>query len=144
MNQELEKHRIRVGQFGSSEIDGFNGMFMIPIYGEIFRVIASDGLGWQHVSVSKHNRPNRVPNHDHLCKIKELFWGRDVWCCHFYPPQSQYVNNHPGCLHLWRPTREFLPTPPAELVGCKGKSPEDIKGMSRQAVMADYMRANSK
>ena len=89
------------------------------------RVIASDGQGWEHVSVSKEGT-QKVPNWSQMCEIKKLFFGMDSWVVQFHHLESEYVNNHPGVLHLWRPTHAILPTPPAELVGVKGVSPETI------------------
>jgi hypothetical protein len=37
----------------------------------------------------------------------------------YHPPESEYVNNHPNCLHLWRPTGCALPMPPSIMVGVK-------------------------
>ena len=36
-----------------------------------------------------------------------------------HPPESSYVNNHPHCLHMWRPTNAAIPLPPSILVGVK-------------------------
>jgi len=33
------------------------------------------------------------------------------------PAESEYVNLHPFCLHLWRPKGTTIPTPPRALVG---------------------------
>jgi hypothetical protein len=56
-----------------------------------------------------------------MCAVKDLFWNDEDVVVQFHPAKSTYVNNHPGCLHLWRCTdgREF-PTPPEILVGIKG------------------------
>lgn len=130
--EEIERGRVRVGMFASSPEDGFNGAFELMVCGEELRIIASDGLGWDHVSVSKANSPNRVPNHEQLCEVKRLFWGDDVWVCHFYPPKADYVNNHAGCLHLWRCTAAEFPTPLALMVGIKGVTPEQMKKMKTE------------
>ena len=63
-------------------------------------VIFSDGEGWEHVSVSTRGR---CPNWDEMVFVKNLFWGPDDVVMQLHPPQSAYVNNHPHCLHLWRP-----------------------------------------
>lgn len=34
----------------------------------------------------------------------------------FHPPESEYVNNHPSCLHLWRKIGSEFETPPKILV----------------------------
>jgi hypothetical protein len=53
--------------------------------------------------------------------VKDLFWELEDWVVQFHPAQSEYVNHHPGCLHLWRPLVEKLPTPLAIMVGPKPK-----------------------
>lgn len=78
------------------------------------RVVVSWGGGWEHVSVSL---PTRCPTWDEMCWIKRLFWDDEECVVQFHPPKSQYVNNHPFCLHLWRPTETTIPTPPTEFVG---------------------------
>lgn len=128
--------------FASSEADGFNGFFKLQVNGETLRCIARDGYGWQHVSVSKPQNPRCPPRWDHMCAVKELFWGEDVWVVQFHPAKADYVNNHAGCLHLWRPTEQPLPTPPANLTGVKGRTPDQMRGMSRAAVLSEYLKAN--
>jgi hypothetical protein len=91
-----------------------NGAVVIPGPFRELTVIFSDGLGWEHVSVST---PSRCPNWPEMCLIKSLFWDPDDVVIQFHPAESQYVNNHPYCLHLWRLVgREWI-TPPSALVG---------------------------
>ena len=52
-----------------------------------------------------------------MCQVKALFWGPEDCVLQFHPPESQYVNLHPHCLHLWRETGRDMPTPPMLLVG---------------------------
>src|SRR4030095_12544682 len=77
-------------------------------------VIFSDGLGWEHVSVST---PGRCPNWQEMCFIKDLFWDADDVVMQLHPAKSRYVNNHPHCLHMWRPKNAAWPEPPTALVG---------------------------
>jgi hypothetical protein len=104
----------------SSPLDGNNGLFIIPgrTLKDHLRVIASDGLGWEHVSVSKCYA---CPSWDEMCKVKSLFWDDpEDWAVQYHPPQSRYVNNHPYCLHLWHPIDIGpMPFPPEMLVGSK-------------------------
>ena len=53
------ENRIRIGQFGSNDDIKNNAAFLIPFQSFTLRVTASDGQGWEHVSVSL---PNRYPN----------------------------------------------------------------------------------
>ena len=98
--------------FGLFEIPGRNGC------GRRLRVIACDGdeTGWEHVSVSLPDSPTRCPSWDEMCVIKGLFWEEEECVVQFHPPKKEYVNNHAGCLHLWRHVNGF-PQPPSILVG---------------------------
>lgn len=101
------------GMFHSTAADGNNGYFLIPFESFELVVIASDGFDWEHVSVSLNNR---TPNWKEMCFIKDLFWSKDDWVLQYHPAESDYVNNHEHCLHLWRPIGQLIPTPPTELV----------------------------
>lgn len=81
----------------------------------VLKAIADDGdeTGWEHVSVSL---PTRCPTWEEMAYVKGLFWDDDDCVVQFHPPKSEYVNNHPFCLHLWRPVRESLPKPASMLV----------------------------
>jgi hypothetical protein len=81
--------------------------------------MSSDSEGWQHVSVSIEF-DTRTPSWKIMCAVKDLFWEPEQVVVQFHPKESQYINFHQGCLHLWRCTdgREF-PTPPAYMVGPK-------------------------
>ena len=112
-----EQFRHGHGPLGTTEADGNNGAFFIPhpnpASSLVFKVLASDGMGWEHVSVSF---PKRCPTWEEMCHIKGLFWD-DVDCVvQFHPPGSQYVNRHQFCLHLWRPTGKQIETPPMWMV----------------------------
>ena len=121
------QYRVRKGLLGTTDKHGNNGAFLVPT-GDKFdlQVIASDGLGWEHVSVSL---PGRTPTWEEMCSIKSLFWDDEDAVMQLHPPQSSWVNNHAYCLHLWRPVGQDIPLPPDLMVGIKGKTPDDIKGM---------------
>lgn len=106
--------------WGSTPADGFNGAFFFRVNNCPIRVIASDGLGWQHVSVSIVDS-DKPPAWSVMCQVKDLFWEPEDTVMQLHPPQSLYVNFHPGCLHLWRPTMEgvTIPLPHPLLVGPK-------------------------
>ena len=102
----------------SSEADGNNGVFEIFVKTSKGRrkkatCVASDGLGWEHVSVSMKDR---CLTWDEMCQIKDIFWGDNDCVMQYHPPKNDYVNIHPFCLHLWRPMVSDFPTPPNCLV----------------------------
>lgn len=113
-----EKFRIKAGPMASRSEDGNIGAFEIKLKkGQTFFAIASGLNGWEHVSVS---RSERCPTWDEMCQIKDMFWEKDACVVQYHPAQSDYINNHPYCLHLWRPTDQTLPFPPRWMVGlCK-------------------------
>lgn len=111
---ELEKWRIRDGQYASHTGADY-GAFVIPgPNGRDLRVLASpgdamEGVEWEHVSVSL---PTRCPNWPEMCFVKDLFWDEEDAVMQLHPPRSNYVNNHNFCLHMWRPTTQAIPLPP--------------------------------
>lgn len=102
--------RVRSGQLASSDSFGNNGAFQMECLGEktIF-CIASDGLGFEHVSVStgKHE----CPSWEIMCYVKDVFWDADDTVIQYHPAKSEYINAHKFCLHLWRPIDVALPLP---------------------------------
>lgn len=97
------------------------GMFQVPgrhACGRMLRIVACDAefTGWEHVSVSIADQPTRCPSWEEMCLVKALFWEPEDCVVQFHPPQSEYVNNHAGCLHLWRHVDGHV-TPPRILVG---------------------------
>lgn len=103
----------------STSEDGFNGMFRFVLDTKRVRVIASDGEGWQHVSVSLEDEPKKCPTWIMMCKIKDLFFEDEQCVMQFHPAKSEYVNMHEGCLHLWYPTNQSFPKPDSLMVGYK-------------------------
>lgn len=127
----LNKHRVRTGLYGSSSEAGWNGMFEFALPGEArrIRVIASDGSAlegalenlpkWKHVSVSFGPSSKATPSWELMCRIKDLFWEPEDVVVQFHPAKKDYVNFHPGCLHLWQSLDAPQPVPPAIFVGPK-------------------------
>lgn len=73
----------------------------------------AEDCGWEHVSVST---PRRAPNWAEMCFVKDAFWDDEDAVMQLHPPKSNYVNNHPHCLHLWRPSEKEIPMPETILV----------------------------
>jgi hypothetical protein len=119
------QYRDLKGPFSVDESAGNKGVFIIPhpkIKDYYFAAIASDGFGWEHVSIVVHSKKikvDRCPTWGEMCFLKDLFWDGTDCVVQFHPPESEYVNNHPNCLHLWRPTDQALPLPDSILVGIK-------------------------
>jgi len=117
-----EQHRVtngRIPQLNSTPAFGNNGMFVWKMGTNEVRCIASDQMGWEHVSVSLSVK--RTPDWEEMCEVKDKFWGKDDAVMQFHPPESEYVNNHAYCLHLWRKCGENQELPPSIFVGDKSK-----------------------
>lgn len=115
-----EQYRVRAGILTSTQDDGCNGFFLLPNMTKNGKpkltISVSDGAGWEHVGVSLSFR---TPTWEEMQYVKMMFWDEDDCVVQFHPPKSQYVNCHPFCLHLWRPTSSSIQAPPAILVGIK-------------------------
>ncbi len=114
-----EKWRVKTGPMGSTQSAGNNGQFIVRSLKLDYHVLcqASCGLGWEHVSVSMAT-VDRCPTWAEMSVVKSIFWDDDDLVVQFHPPRSEYVNNHPYVLHLWRKagTNDFCERPPVELV----------------------------
>jgi hypothetical protein len=102
--------------------DGNNGAFDVesPEPGWRLALVASDGGGWEHVSVHAYNTirtKQRVPTWKEMSYVKRLCWDGEDVVMQLHPRESEYVNAHPHVLHLWRPTATTIPEPPAIFVG---------------------------
>lgn len=122
LDPRLSAGRYREGPLGSDDSWGLAGAFAIfgPC-GEELKIIASTAEydiaeGWEHVSVSTRRR---CPNWEEMAFVKRLFWRGDEAVIQFHPPEANYVNNHPHCLHLWRDTANGHRLPPEILVGVR-------------------------
>ena len=117
--RELEAYRTRgrpvIEAFGW-EGDHTVGTFAVPspIDRAIMVVVASAGGGWDHVSVS---RRNRCPNWQEMEHVARLFFRPDETAMQLHVPASDHINQHPYCLHWWRPMDQDIPRPPAIFVG---------------------------
>lgn len=131
LHPKLSAGRIRDGAYASDDSWGPCGAFeLMGPKGSYLKVIASNAdfpetsHGWEHVSVSCYKR---CPNWIEMCFVKDLFWSEDETVIPFHPPKSEYVNNHPYCLHLWRDTNVGHALPPSILVGFKELGPLESK-----------------
>lgn len=76
------------------------GAFRLKVGAFRLSVIASAAMGWDHVSVSLSNR---TPTWEEMDAIKRLFWSDDEVVMQLHINDGRKVNNHPFCLHLFRP-----------------------------------------
>lgn len=112
-------------QLGSDSTIGNNGFFVFGAFGYEIYCQASDGLGWEHVSVQINRR--RTPTWEVMSAVKGLFWDDEDRVVQFHPPKSEYINNHPFVLHLWRAIDLDFPFPESILVGVKEPETEESK-----------------
>ena len=113
VNEILEDSRVKPIQIGS---DGGQAFIKLPRTGSKapLMCVFSIGCDWDHVSVSlKH----RCPTWEEMCTVKDIFFHEDEVAVQYHPAKKDYVNNHPYCLHIWRPQLEKMPLPPSVLVG---------------------------
>ena len=123
-----ESCRITTGGFASSPGNGPNGAFLLRASRSTRALfcIASDGMQWEHVSVKAHpvgsgrdSAKAAIPTWQEMCLVKMLFWDEEDVVMQLHPRASEYVNNHPAVLHLWRPIGQSIPEPPSFMVGVK-------------------------
>lgn len=119
-------YRLRHPSYGWG--DDYNGFFVFPIRRnregiqtasiitldlERLRVLASNGEGWDHVSVSLENR---TPTWEEMDFIKRKFFYPEETVMQIHPPEAMHVNLMPYCLHLWRPHKIDIPLPPVGML----------------------------
>ncbi len=117
-----EKYRMKLPRSHPNYSDssfGNNGAFFIDVLrcNRPFQIVASDGEGWEHVSVSWPGK-KQCPSWVVMCAIKDLFWDAEDLVIQYHPPESDYINCHPYTLHLWRKsgTNDFAERPPLYMV----------------------------
>lgn len=114
--KELNKYRDRAWERAmGGEGDDFGGCFKVPSdkAGITLAIIASNMAGWDHLSVSSEWR---CPSWAEMEKVKRLFFRDDETAMQLHVPPADHINNHPHCLHLWRPHEADIPLPPSEFV----------------------------
>jgi len=124
MFQVPEEFRVKTGPMKTTKTWGNNGYFVVPSpFGGGKRrllIIASDGEGWEHVSIHViQGEASMTPIWDEMHYVKKVFWDSEDVVMQLHPKASEYVNNQPNTLHLWRPVGVEIPTPPSILVGVK-------------------------
>lgn len=120
--EDLNKlNQLRDRQFERSmygyEGDAGNGVFRLryvkPGVNVLLAVVASDGDGCDHVSVS---HKSRCPKWDEMEYVKRLFFRPHETAMQLHVPAADHINCCKNCLHLWRPQNQEIPRPPAIMV----------------------------
>ena len=130
--------------YGSNGDSG-NGVFRVTskIDHSTLIVVASNQLGWDHVSVSHRKR---VPNWYEMEQIKSMFFEDDETCMQLHVPATDHINNHPNVLHLWRPKNVAIPRPPSIMVGLEGVTnvtPEQARKLIKPSIVMTAILAAS-
>lgn len=85
---ELDNFRLKEDErrlYGINGDEG-NGLFKIFINGRSFFVIASNGGGWEHVSVSPFSKKRTTcPTWEEMCIVKDMFFEPEELVVQ-YPP----------------------------------------------------------
>jgi len=112
----VQQIRERAGEkfrFLDAGADGFAAEWRV--FGtQPMTLIVSWGENWEHASASF---AHRTPTWGEMCDVKNLCWQEEEAVMQLHPPEDQWVNCHPYCLHLWRPKGQAIPLPPPALVG---------------------------
>lgn len=110
LEEDIEKQRVVEGlsQRGVGPYGKFT--LLCPVFGRRLGIAAFDGryeegtpadhpaYGWEHVSISGQKF---TPSWAEMCWVKDVFWLAEEPAFQMHPPKSEWVNNHPFCLHLW-------------------------------------------
>ena len=112
--KHLNVHRRYHPALGTSPDDSLYGYFKFKV-GNVWLFVISSGearpeagdiAAWEHVSVSCSDR---TPTWQEMCAVKDLFWRKSETVIQFHPKESEYVNHHEFCLHLWKHGTHELP-----------------------------------
>lgn len=122
---------LEAGRFQYLGGDAHNGAFRLQAPTCVtLHVIATTGDGWDHVSVTVAGEP-RCPTWEEMAWVKDQCFAPQEAVMQLHPPRERYVNNHPWCLHLWRPQRGAIPLPPLAMVGIPGLPPQHAAQFAR-------------
>ena len=120
-NKKIEKNRVRHPLFTKLDPTVLDGAYEFSRPGGIrlFVIATLDVVSpkeaWEHVSVVAHEQAasSRIPTWDEMCWVKRQFWQPDEVGFQIHPKESDYVNVHNHCLHIWRPVGVVMPEPPS-------------------------------
>lgn len=114
--RELKDYRDRDWERAMGGLgDDYGGCFKVKssFDSTLLSCLASNGDGWDHVSVST---PHRAPNWREMEQIKRLFFNDNEVAMQLHVTPDNHISVHPHCLHIWRPHDVEIPLPPKEFV----------------------------
>lgn len=97
----------------AGDLDEISGWYRVWHGVQALNVMASNGGGWDHVSVSTSHR---CPTWEEMEYVRGLFFRPSETVMQLSVPRSRHISIHPYCLHLWRPQDGQIPLPPPEFV----------------------------
>lgn len=112
--------------------------------GRALNIIASNGFGWDHVSVSRNDK--RCPNWLEMEQVKRMFFLPHETCWQYHPALDQYVDGtNPGgralyTLHIWRSQALAMPLPPRFLIGGMTPAEADTQAAAYLKEHPEYER----
>lgn len=115
-SKDVERARVQSIPLYSSnpnEPFGYFCMLTPSLIPARMKIIVSDGLGWDHVSVSTEGR---IPTWTEMEWIRRMFFKPTCCVVQFHPPLKEYINNHHNVLHLWHKQGIEYELPPRECV----------------------------
>lgn len=116
LREILDNSKVLSYQFESNDIDGeiiIGGSCAIKAPSGSLTVVYSNGMGWDHVSVSSKFK---TPSWDDMCFAKDIFFNDEESVVQYHPPKSEYINIHDHVLHMWRNQNQEIDRPPLLMV----------------------------
>jgi hypothetical protein len=109
----------------STDADGWNGHFMMPLEGEMWYIVLCDRLGWKRLSIANAVK-HQLPSPQIMRQVKDLFYGDDEWAIEFFPPKDEHIEaGYPYRLDLWMPLHAELPRPTIATFGSEQTTQSD-------------------
>jgi hypothetical protein len=97
----------RIGPWDATA--GWNGVFIVPVDGELWHVILADSGGWRHLAVTNFNN-NHTASYNVIRTLRDYFYGDEAWVVHYYPPFDARIGTS-GTVHLWESIDAQMPVP---------------------------------
>ena len=93
-----------ISKLATTDVDGWNGVFIVPISGQVWYVQLSDRDGWRHLCA---HSTNPKPPREVIRLLTETFFADDAAVVQFLSP-SYLVDRY---IHLWESIEAPMPMP---------------------------------